>query len=172
MSKLENASLQHILISYSEYERLKSIEEEFNKMQNQVHQKLLIPSTYNEIIYLHKHITKNVFLIIFYIKLFSEQSTSKTLPAQHEPAIDESLNQTGSGESKAQKSDDEDFIQKVAYLVGEKLNPLLNARPVSTIWSNYDISLPSSSTFAAPNSTPPLRYNNTISKNDENDIFG
>ncbi len=46
MSKLENASLQHILISYSEYERLKSIEEEFNKMQNQVHQKLLIPSTY------------------------------------------------------------------------------------------------------------------------------
>jgi hypothetical protein len=46
MNNLENASSQHILISYSEYERLKNIEEEFQKMQKQVHQKLLIPSTY------------------------------------------------------------------------------------------------------------------------------
>jgi hypothetical protein len=46
MSKLENASLQHILISYPEYERLKNIEEEFNKIQNKVHKKLLIPSMY------------------------------------------------------------------------------------------------------------------------------
>jgi hypothetical protein len=44
MNNIENASSQHILISYSEYERLKNIEEEFQKMQKQVHQKLLIPS--------------------------------------------------------------------------------------------------------------------------------
>jgi len=36
MNNLENASSQHILISYSEYERLKNIEEEFQKMQKQV----------------------------------------------------------------------------------------------------------------------------------------
>ncbi len=46
MNNLENASSQHILISYSEYERLKNIEEEFQKMQKQVHKKLLIPSMY------------------------------------------------------------------------------------------------------------------------------
>jgi hypothetical protein len=46
MSNLENASLQHILISYSEYERLKNIEEEFNKIQTKVHKNLLIPSMY------------------------------------------------------------------------------------------------------------------------------
>jgi len=45
MSNLENSSLQHILISYSEYERLKNIEEEFNKIQNKLHKNLLIPST-------------------------------------------------------------------------------------------------------------------------------
>lgn len=42
MSNLENASLQRILISYSEYERLKNIEEEFNKLQNQAHKNLLL----------------------------------------------------------------------------------------------------------------------------------
>jgi hypothetical protein len=46
MSSSDSASLQHILISYSEYERLKNIEEEFNKIQNQAHQKLLIPSKF------------------------------------------------------------------------------------------------------------------------------
>jgi hypothetical protein len=52
MSHLESASLQHILISYSEYERLKNIEEQFNKMQSRVHEKLLIPSKYDKIRYL------------------------------------------------------------------------------------------------------------------------
>ncbi len=107
---------------------------------------------------------------LFY--LISEQSTSKTLPLESDQDTDDSFNQTGSGETKPRKSDDEDFIQKVAYLVGEKLNPLLKARPVSTLWSNYDISLPSTSLLETPDSTPPLHYNNTISKNDENDSYG
>ena len=41
-----NSSSQHILISFSEYERLKNIETEFEKLQKEQHQKLQIPSTY------------------------------------------------------------------------------------------------------------------------------
>ena len=41
----ENASSQHILISYAEYERLKHIEEEFEKLQKNLHEKLQIPQS-------------------------------------------------------------------------------------------------------------------------------
>jgi len=40
----DSSSSQHILISYSEYERLKQIEEEFEKLQKSVHNRLQIPS--------------------------------------------------------------------------------------------------------------------------------
>ena len=39
----ESASSQHILISYTEYERLKQIEEQFEKLQKNLHEKLQIP---------------------------------------------------------------------------------------------------------------------------------
>ena len=41
----ESASSQHILISYAEYERLKHIEEEFEKLQKSLHEKLQIPQS-------------------------------------------------------------------------------------------------------------------------------
>ena len=47
-----NASSQHILITYSEYERLKNIEEQFDTLQKAQHQKLQIPSTYYSIKFL------------------------------------------------------------------------------------------------------------------------
>jgi hypothetical protein len=68
--------------------------------------------------------------------------------------------------------ENDQFISKVAELVGQKLSPLLNARPVVTSWSNYNTSLPSTSVIGSVNTDPPLPYNNTIKKNDENDRFG
>ena len=41
----ESASLQHILISYSEYERLKNIEKQFDELQKGIHKDLQIPSS-------------------------------------------------------------------------------------------------------------------------------
>ena len=54
MNNIESASLQHILISYSEYERLKHIEEEFNKLQKNAHKKLLIASKFLNKLFLSK----------------------------------------------------------------------------------------------------------------------
>ena len=42
-----NASSQHILIRYSEYERLKNSEKELENLQKEQHQKLQIPSMYH-----------------------------------------------------------------------------------------------------------------------------
>ena len=39
----ESGSSQHILITYSEYERLKKIEHEFEKLQGGLHTQLQIP---------------------------------------------------------------------------------------------------------------------------------
>ena len=45
MSNSEGSS-QHILITYAEYERLKNIEREFEKLQGGLHKQLQIPGTY------------------------------------------------------------------------------------------------------------------------------
>jgi hypothetical protein len=44
MNSSEAGSSQHILITYAEYERLKNIEQEFEKLQGTLHRKLQIPS--------------------------------------------------------------------------------------------------------------------------------
>jgi hypothetical protein len=44
MSNSYASSSQHILISYAEYERLKNVEEQFEKLQKGLHKKLQIPS--------------------------------------------------------------------------------------------------------------------------------
>ena len=44
MNSSESSSSQHILITYAEYERLKNIEKEFEKLQGSLHKKLQIPS--------------------------------------------------------------------------------------------------------------------------------
>ncbi len=82
----------------------------------------------------------------------------------------DSFEQSGSGNKNSSENDE--FISKVAELVGQKLNPLLNARPVVSTWSNFNTSLPSTSVIGSVNTDPPLHYNNTIFKNDENDQFG
>ena len=51
MNTSESGSSQHILITYAEYERLKNIETQFEKLQGSLHKKLQIPS---------KHIEKHI----------------------------------------------------------------------------------------------------------------
>ena len=43
MSTSTSASLQHILISIEEYDRLKSIEKQYHKVQKGIEEKLQIP---------------------------------------------------------------------------------------------------------------------------------
>ena len=60
-----SGSSQHILISYAEYERLKSIEKEFEQLQKGVNQKLQIPSKKG-----YKSKLKNLVMYV-YFKLVS-----------------------------------------------------------------------------------------------------
>jgi len=43
---------------------------------------------------------------------------------------------------------------------------------MTSIWSNFDASLPSTLIVSKEDTSAPLPYNNTISKNDENDSYG
>lgn len=149
MSSIEKSSLQHILISYSEYERLKNIEKEFNKLQNNIHEKLQIPNGKNP-----------------------ELATSNS---DSNEESEDNLKQSGRGEnlnSKRKYSDDTDFIAKVAHLVSQQINPMVSARPVSSAWSNFDLSPPSTSVIGNTNTLPPLHYDIRSFKNKDNDSFG
>ena len=99
-----------------------------------------------------------------------------------EESVDKSLIQSGSGlksnfkKRKISDDDDDEFISKVARaaatIVTENLqNPLKNARPVNTTWTNFNLSAPSTSIINSPNSTPPLHYGIKKIENDDNDTF-
>ncbi len=113
----------------------------------------------------------HIYLLFFF---FSESSN---LPKNNSDNGEITLtpsNQQGSGNNKSTDlEENEDFISKVAHLVGQKLNhPLINARPVVNTWSNYERSFPNTAAVATPDTSAPLHFNNTIFKNDENDQFG
>ena len=79
-----NSSSQHILISFSEYERLKNIETEFEKLQKEQHQKLQIPSTYffTQFPFLLKEYKYNMSFFLFQVRNQSvkdSQTTTKIL---------------------------------------------------------------------------------------------
>lgn len=77
--------------------------------------------------------------------------------------------QSGSGSSRSIAVQNEDeFINKIAILVTKKIQPRLP----ETIWNNFNLTSPNTSMIAQPNTSPPLHYNNTITKDDENDIYG
>ncbi len=101
--------------------------------------------------------------------MFSEPLHSQSELLDQDDKIDNLGEQSGSGISK---NSDEEFISKVADLVGKKLTPLLNARPVQTTWSNFNTSLPTTAIVTSDDTSPPLHFNNSITKNDQNDIFG
>ena len=50
----------------------------------------------------------------------------------------------------------------------KKIYPRL---PQST-WNNFNLNSPNTSMIEQPNTSAPIHYNNTLPKNDENDIYG
>ena len=141
----DNSSSQYILISYAEYERLRTIEREFESLQKGLHKKLLIPN----------------------LKGSGEDQANSS---DSEDQTDSNLLQSGSGSKR--KLDEDQFIHKVAHLVTKKLNPLALARPVSSAWSNFDLSPPSTSVIGSADTTPPVHFDQKRMKNDANDSFG
>jgi hypothetical protein len=115
-----------------------------------------------------------LYLFIYILYFILESSTPKHAEDTEGKTSDisDTLDQSGSG-NKTEDKDSDAFISKVAHLVGQKLqNPLWNARPVVTAWTNFDTSLPSTAITTKPDTTAPLHYNNPVAKNDENDTFG
>ena len=63
-------------------------------------------------------------------------------------------------------SKNEKFIEKIASLVSQKLQP-----PIATTqWQNYNLNPPNVSTLATPDSTPALKFDNVLTNN-KNDKF-
>jgi hypothetical protein len=143
-----SASLKHILLSFEEYERLKHIESEYHKLLHNKTQQNLEEDKSEEV-----QKEKN--------RIEINQSGSGQLENRDNY-------QSGSGLSKSGFSNDEEFINKIAMLVTKKIHPRLP----QTIWNNFSLTSPSTSTTASENTSPPLHYDNVINKNDENDIYG
>lgn len=77
--------------------------------------------------------------------------------------------QSGTGSSTSITiPNEDDFVNKIAILVSKKIQPRLP----ETIWNNFNLTSPNTSMIGPPNTSAPLHYNNTINKDDENDIFG
>ena len=112
-------------------------------------------------------------MILFYL-LFSDTKQQRS-GSDEEEQKDESLIQSGSGllsRKRKYSEDDDEYISKIATLVSQKIqNPLLNARPVNTAWTNYNLSLPSTSVAQSANTTPPVHYDVKKFQNDDNDSF-
>ena len=83
------------------------------------------------------------------------------------------MTQSGSGLLKRASNENQDFISKVAALVSEHLKPnVQEARPVSTNWSNFNLLPPSTSVIGTTDTRPPVHFDQSHFKNDDNDYFG
>jgi hypothetical protein len=79
------------------------------------------------------------------------------------------IDQCGTGSSKSiTPSHEDEFVNKIAILVARKIQPRLP----ETIWNNFNLTSPNSSMIGPSNTNPPIHYNNTINKDDENDSYG
>jgi hypothetical protein len=59
-------------------------------------------------------------------------------------------------------------VNKIAYLVTKKIYPRLP----ETKWNNFNLTSPNTSMLERPPTGPPIHYDNSLPKNDENDIYG
>ena len=81
----------------------------------------------------------------------------------------EDNDQIGSGsETTELKTNQNALIDRIVSLVTQKLEPRLSGN----LWNNYNLHNPSTSIVQTPKLEAPLHYNNTITKNDENDKYG
>ena len=62
----------------------------------------------------------------------------------------------------------DEFMTKIASLVTKNLQPRLP----ETIWNNYNLSTPNTAVAKPSKTTAPQHYDNTKSKDDENDLYG
>ena len=155
-----SASLKHILLSFEEYERLKNIESEYHKIHKKIEQNLHLAGSGNS-------------------KKTREEIEENQIREEENSDNDSSEEiQSGSGTSnqpcqfgcgpQKQISNEDEFIKKIAILVTKKINPRLP----ETIWNNFNLTSPSTSVVTPSNTNPAIHYDNTINKNDENDVYG
>ena len=76
---------------------------------------------------------------------------------------------SGASTSNQQITSNEDaFVEKIAQLVTKKIQPRLP----ESIWNNFSLTTPISAIVEDSKLDGPLHYNNTLSKDHENDEFG
>ena len=149
-----SASLKHILLSYEEYERLKHIESEYHKLQSKLQQNLQLQSQPEE---------KTI------VSREGDKSETDDNSSDIQSGSGTSQEQFGTGsQNPIVISSEDEFVNKIAILVSKKIHPRLP----ESIWNNYNLTSPSTSMITPSNTKPPLPYNNTINKDDENDIDG
>jgi hypothetical protein len=156
--KSSNPSLKKVLIAYSEFSRLKSIEVEFNNLQKEKEKsfdnskgKLINKSVKDRKLQIINYST--------YTLISGSPSTSQ---------------QIGEGaENKKQKldldSDSNDFYNNLAEKVAEKITAKSS---FTNLWRPSEISTPTVLAIKTPSTLPPLPYAIPIEKNLENDKFG
>jgi hypothetical protein len=149
-----SASLKHILLSYEEYERLKHIESEYHKLQSKLQQNLQLQSQPEE---------KTI------VSREGDKSETDDNSSDIQSGSGTSQEQFGTGsQNPIVISSEDEFVNKIAILVSKKIHPRLP----ESIWNNYNLTSPSTSMITPSNTKPPLPCNNTINKDDENDIDG
>ncbi len=167
-----DTSLKKTLISFDEYKRLKNIEAQFLKLQEEKQKNLEISSGTNvrkscAANFRGKKVIRTLFLNFFF---FSGSNHQKTQSG--EGLIDHS--QKKYKKLKLEKliddesdSEDEKFYQKIVNKVAQKLT---NTSPSTNLW--HSSLSPATATLLSSETSPPLPYQNDIKKDDENDIFG
>ena len=132
-------SLQKILISYEEYERLKNIESEYNKLQDQKQKEFEIPSKHHQT---------------------GEGSGESSKKAKLSHILEK---------VESDSDDDSEIYQRIARIVASRIQP-----PVQTtdLFKTPESSQLMQIQSTSPKTSPPLPFENSIKKNDENDSFG
>ena len=167
-----DTSLKKTLISFDEYKRLKNIEKQFMQLQEEKQKNLEISSGIKLVI---QHIFRfpNLKLIFFSV---SGQLLRKTAhQTAHQSQSGDGLHNVTSKKSKLEKlfndnesdSEDEILYNKIVNKVTQKLT---NTSPPTNLW--HSSLTPATATLIAPETAPPLPFNNEIKKDDENDHFG
>jgi hypothetical protein len=136
-------SLEKILISYSEFERLKNIESEYLNLQ--------------------KSKQKN-------LEIFQDNPSSSSTKQIGEGSVSQPKKRKLSTLfSKLTESDDEDdIIQHLTNIVASKIQGSSTSTNVFSPSESESVQI----ALATPNTTPPLPFAHKIKKDDENDDFG
>lgn len=143
-SNSNRPSLEKILISYEEFERLKNIESEYNKNQSEKQKDFEITSK-------NKHPLAQL----------GEGSSHHTKKSKLNRILEKVENDSD--------SDDEDLIHRIANVVASKIQqPSTSTDLFKTPEANQLLEI----STATPKTAPPLPFQNSIKKSDENDIFG